>query len=96
MAEKSDCKAFNQMRYGWSKFGGGFFGLVKNEGIWICQACGEEQTDDLPQYYIAMDKSEREFVRICSICKHVQLKYKLGRYNYTRIIQIVRKDLIYG
>jgi len=96
MAEKSSSKAFNTMRYGWSKFGGGFFGLVKNEGKWFCQACGGEQTDDLPQYYIPMDKTEREFARVCSLCKHIQFKYKLGRYNYVRIIQIVRKELVYG
>ena len=87
---------WGKIRYGWSKFGGGFFGMVKNEGDWFCQACGQKQPEEFPQYMIPTDKNERDFIRICSVCKHIQIKHKLSKYSYIRIIKIVRKDKLYG
>lgn len=82
--------------YGWSKYGGGMHGLVGDEGDWFCQLCGEEQPEESPKYMLPMDGTKREFLRVCSVCKHVQLKHKLGTYNYTKIIKIVRKEVRYG
>jgi hypothetical protein len=87
---------WGKVRYGWSKFGGGFFGMVKNEGDWFCQSCGQVQPEEFPQYMVPLDKTERDFLRICSVCKHIQIRHKLGKYNYVRIIQIVRKENLYG
>ncbi len=87
---------WGKQKYGWSKYSGGFMGLVKDENDWYCQACGEPQAKELPQYMLPISKMEREYVRICSVCKHIQLRHKIGKYNFVRIIQIVRKQPTYG
>jgi len=80
--------AFNKEKYGWSKWSGGFHGMVGNEQDWSCQACGKQQCKELPRYKLALENSmTREYVSICSICKHVQKTYSL---NYKRLVYKVR------
>ena len=56
--------------YGWTKYGGAREGLVKEDlEIWYCQVCGEKQIRVLPCYMFPMDNTQREFVRVCSMCK---------------------------
>lgn len=81
---------FTKMCYGWSKYGGPMYGLVKDEQEWCCQACGKTQPEGFPQYMMPMDTSNREFLRICSVCKHTQLKKKM---NYQKLIELVRNHL---
>lgn len=55
---------------GWSKWGGGLYGLDKEElDEWYCQTCGEKQTKTLPSYMFPVDTFKRDFVRVCSECK---------------------------
>lgn len=57
--------------YGWTKYGGNRQGLVMEElEEWFCQICGEQQEKDFPQYMLAMDETNREFVRGCTKCKY--------------------------
>jgi hypothetical protein len=88
--------SFLKMCYGWSKYNGGMSGLVKDEDDWFCQCCGEKQPKEFPQYMIPADSLEREFFRICSVCKHIQLRNKIERYQFKRLTIIVRKLYPYG
>ena len=64
--------------YGWSKYGGARRGMVKEElEVWYCQCCSEEQTKEMPEYYIAEDDDEREFMRVCGKCRHVIKKHNV-------------------
>lgn len=82
--------SIGKMKYGWSKWGGPMYGLVKDEQDWFCQACSKPQPKEMPNYMLPIDRSGREFVRICSICKHIQLQNKI---SYYQLIQLVRNDL---
>lgn len=54
----------------WSKWGGGGFGLLKeNLDEWYCQCCGEPQLSILPSYMFPMDETARDFSRVCTECK---------------------------
>ena len=65
--------------YGWSKWGGGNKGLVKEElKEWYCQACIKPQKKELPSYMV--ETATREFVRVCSSCKHKMIKKNLKSY----------------
>jgi hypothetical protein len=56
--------------YGWSKWGGGSEGLVKEElEEWYCQSCGEKQLREFPSYMIPVDKAQRDYIRVCVWCK---------------------------
>lgn len=56
--------------YGWTKYGGAREGMFKEElETWYCQTCGEEQLKVLPSYMFPVDESDREFVRVCTLCK---------------------------
>lgn len=57
-------------KQGWSKYGGGIYGLLKEElDEWYCQICGDVQVKILPSYMFPVDESKRDFVRVCSTCK---------------------------
>ena len=73
--------------YGWTKYGGGKHGLVREQlKTWYCQICGEEQTQDLSSYMVNL--GDRNFLRICSKCWH---KIKQG-YTLTEVrLKIKRK-----
>ena len=76
-----------RLMYGWSRWGGGNQGLVKEElDEWYCQNCGEIQKKGLPSYMV--ETAEREFVRVCAKCKHKMVENRLKDYwglmNYTR------------
>lgn len=85
-------KIFNRQRYGWTKYDGGFSGLEKEKGLWFCQACGQQQPEEVPRYLMpAISGIEaREWVSICSVCKH-----KLGkrRISYQKLIRIIRIEV---
>lgn len=69
--DKGERIVITQKMYGWSKHGGVRHGLVKEElDVWACQICAERQTRDMPSYMISMDEDQREFIRVCSKCKH--------------------------
>lgn len=82
----------NKAKYGWSRWGGAMYGLVKSEGEWVCQGCGKDQPVGVPQYYFPWDKEEREYVRLCSVCKHIQLSNKIPKYQVTTLFTIIRKE----
>lgn len=66
--------------YGWTKWGGANRGMAMEElDTWCCQACGRQQLKHLPQYYIPIDKWDRDYVRVCALCKHVYLLKRLTR-----------------
>jgi len=88
-------KEYNTITYGWSKYRPKQV-KSKKEYSWTCQTCGEEQPLEVPHYFVPIDQTRHEFLRICSVCKHIQLENKLGKYDYARIILIVRKELPYG
>jgi hypothetical protein len=68
--------------YGWTKWGGAREGLVKEDlDIWYCQVCGEPQLRVLPSYMFPMDESDREFVRVCSLCKAKAVLQKLHQWT---------------
>lgn len=67
--------------YGWTKYGGGRKGTVQEElDEWVCQSCGEKHTKELPYYILPMDSLEREFVKVCSVCKYVSEVAKVREY----------------
>jgi hypothetical protein len=72
----------NKRMYGWSKYGGGMYGMVKGESDWFCQSCGSKQAKEMAQYMIPIDIFKRDYIRVCGICKHVQLRHKL---NYRQL-----------
>lgn len=78
---------WGKMRYGWSKYGGPMFGLVKSEHEWYCQSCSQLQPEGVAQYMIPINETLREYVRVCSICKHKQISEKI---NYRQLIIVVR------
>jgi len=63
----------SKMKYTWSKHGGTGYGLVQENKTedWMCQACGQRQSDVLPSYMFPF--LEREFMRICAQCQAVKL-----------------------
>lgn len=76
-----------RLMYGWSKWGGGNKGLVKEElDEWYCQSCSETQRKGLPSYMV--ETAEREFVRVCSKCKHKMVEQNLK--DYYDLIKILR------
>jgi len=78
--------------YGWSKYGGGRHGLVKEDlDIWYCQVCGEKQTKTLPSYMFQAG-DEREFVRICSKCRFKATQLKIRKME--KLFDVVRKKFI--
>lgn len=74
--------------YGWSKWGGANKGLVKEElEEWFCQSCGEPQRKCLPSYMV--ESATREFVRVCSRCRHEMIENRIR--SYWKLIGIVRR-----
>lgn len=68
--------------YGWSKYGGARKGLVKEElDEWSCQLCGSTNNRSLPAYFVPEDATQREYMRICSDCKHLALKHDLKTFD---------------
>ena len=82
-------KEFNKLKYGWSKYGGGHYGLVTNDtgNTWFCQACGEEQPKEIDPYKIEF--APRQFVRVCPKCFRQKLVTKV---TYQQLVVIIRKD----
>jgi len=65
---------------GWSKWGGARSGFLKEElDEWYCQVCGERQVKVLPCYMFPMDELNRDFIRVCTICKAKSIVHKLNR-----------------
>ena len=68
-----------QKMYGWSKWGGGNHGLVKEElDTWYCQGCSELQRKGLPSYMVEL--ATREFARVCAKCKHEMVVKRINSY----------------
>ena len=73
-----------KMMYGWTKWGGASHGLVKEQlDEWYCQLCGEHQVVELPAYMFPLDDGNRNFIRICSICK----KNTKAVANFTMVVE---------
>lgn len=71
--------SITKQMYGWSKWGGGNHGLVKEElNEWYCQNCGELQKRGLPSYMV--ESATREFLRVCAGCKHEMVVKNLKTY----------------
>jgi len=83
-------KALNKQKYGWSKWGGPNMGLVQKNltETWFCQACCEEQPDDLSPYMFEF--VEREYVRICSKCHAIRLKENIQPLEFEKLCDLVR------
>ena len=81
----------SKAKYGWSKYGGARHGLVKQGGQWYCQACGEEQPDNLPAYMMCIDNGGfREFIRLCSVCEHTVKKLDIKIFQELK--RILKKE----
>lgn len=90
MADNIKKVSVTKQMYGWTKWGGPNMGLVKEElDEWYCQVCSSRQTRALPAYMIPLDKSERDFVRVCSLCKNKQLVAEVE--DFYSLINKVRK-----
>lgn len=93
--DRGEMVVITQSMYGWSKHGGARHGLVKeNLDVWVCQICSQPQTRDMASYMISMDEDQREFIRVCSACKHeiVQSDMIIQTLEHFRIlIKEVRK-----
>ncbi len=84
-------KEYNKAKFGWTKYGCTKVEVVEDDGNWTCQTCGETQPNEFPHYFVPLDSNRYEFLKICSICKHIQLEHKLKKYDYITIINIVRR-----
>ena len=68
--------------YGWSKWGGAREGLVKEDlDEWYCQTCGQRQIKILPSYMFPTDDTQRDFVRVCTMCKAKSLLFHLDELS---------------
>lgn len=68
--------------FGWSKYGGARKGLYKeNLDEWWCQICSSHHTGAAPSYFIPEDEYQREYMRICSICKATSRKMGFTTYD---------------
>lgn len=68
--------------YGWTKWGGAREGMFKEDlEEWYCQACGEKQIRILPCYMFPTDDTEREFVRVCTLCKAKSVIEHLSKWQ---------------
>lgn len=70
----------------WSKYGGPKTN-PNNDQSWHCQACSGEMPEGMPQFLVSFDDFLGEFVKICSVCKHIKDQNKI---NYYELIEIVR------
>lgn len=84
--------SITEMKYGWSKHGGARYGMEKDKQDWCCQACGKPQPAIAPQYMMPLDSYQREFARICSVCKHIQWQ---SRIDFYKLIKLVRPKLLW-
>lgn len=76
--------------YGWSKWGGGTEGLVKEElDEWYCQSCGEKQLKTFPSYMIPTDEAQRDYIRVCAECKAKTYGQRVI-FSY-QLLRIIRK-----
>lgn len=79
--------SIGKMLYGWSKFGGANYGIIREEtDEWACQICGARQIMGLPQYFLPMDNYRRDFIRVCSGCWADIRKLNIKTYK-----ELVRK-----
>lgn len=79
MRESFASLAVTMKLYGWSKWGGArnsISTLLVDED-WYCQVCGEQETKDLPAYFVPYDDTQRDFIKVCSVCRNKSLKKKL-------------------
>ncbi len=81
--------AITRLMYGWSKWGGGNQGLVKEElDEWYCQSCSEMQKKELPSYMV--ESATREFMRVCAKCKNVMVRSNIR--SYWKLLNYIRGD----
>ena len=74
---------------GWTKWGGARSGMLKEElDEWYCQACGEKQVNVLPCYMFPLDGLNRDFVRVCTLCKAKSVIKKFSVLN--ELLQALR------
>lgn len=85
--------SITKQMYGWSKYGGPRYGILKESKDWFCQACGKKQVKEMAQYMLPIDGFHRDFVRICGICKHTQHKRRL---DYRQLCYRIRIKEQYG
>lgn len=77
--------------YGWSKYGGATQGMVKEElDEWFCQICTDQQVRGMPEYLIAEDERERDFLRVCGKCKYRQVTDHVT--NMIDLMRVVRES----
>lgn len=78
--------------YGWSKWGGARFGMITRETTWspswVCQVCGKDQVRELPHYMIPLKGTDREYIQVCSTCKHESVINKLK--DHIALIEHIR------
>jgi hypothetical protein len=75
----------NKLKYGWSKYGGGWRGLEQEplSDKWCCQACGEIHPKVISPYMF--EWLPREFVRICASCHYKTKKKKIKTFKQLKI-----------
>lgn len=69
--------------YGWTKWGGRTGGIFIDQSVedWTCQSCGSRQTNHLPSYMYPFDEERREYMRVCSLCKHMAIIRKIAIFT---------------
>ena len=83
--------AISRMMKGWTKWGGANHSLLALEDKWVCQCCAEEQTDELPSYFMYITtKDNGELARVCSKCYHLSLIKKV--LSLMDLIGLVRPE----
>lgn len=88
----TNVKNIDKQRWGWTKYGPNNFGygMVREEGEWYCQCCGAFQPEGMAQYLFPMDKEKKDYLRVCSICKHKQIETKIKKNKFFFKLELVR------
>ena len=77
--------------YGWTKWYGANNNLFVITPEWFCQACNEQQTNELPSYLIRIQDSE--YARICSVCLHIALERKINNiFDLMGVVKPIHSD----
>lgn len=77
----------------WTKWCGENNVLFALSDEWFCQACGTQQTLELPSYLIRIRVGEQEYARICSVCLNVALASKINNlYDLMNLTRKLRPD----
>ena len=88
-AKEKAKKIVDRMVNGWTKWGGGNRGILKdNNPTWACQSCGVEQMHEYPTFIV--DFPDVPVMRICAHCKNKMVVERID--EYFELIKHTRKN----